>query len=114
MAAKIGYKMFRIEINKKKRKIKGRLMGQVSPPQNKLVQITEENKHLISFEHNGMLLTEDGSLLRTPQYDTFQKDIMVQLKKEYETAAVMPEEIEKIRGRRTEKGERKKDKEEET
>ena len=82
-----------------KKRNKGKVDGAITaPPQNKLVQITKENQHLISFEHNGMLLTEDGSLLRTPQYETFQKDIMVQLKKEYDTAPVMPEEIEKIRG----------------
>ena len=45
-----------------------------------------------------MLLLEDGSLLRTPQYETFQKDNFVQLKRQYGTAPVMPKEIERIRG----------------
>merc|ERR1711895_89714 len=45
-----------------------------------------------------MLLTKDGSLLRTPQYETFQKDNFVQLKKVYGTTPIMPEEIERIPG----------------
>ena len=74
-------------------------MGQLQPPpRNKVVQITKENEHLISYDHHGMLLTEDGSLLRTPQYETFQKDNFVQLKRLYDTSPVMPEEIERIRG----------------
>merc|ERR1712121_158660 len=65
---------------------------------NKIVQITKENEHMISYDHHGMLLLEDGSLLRTPQYETFQKDNFVQLKRQYGTAPVMPKEIERIRG----------------
>ena len=53
---------------------------------------------MISLEHNGMLQTEDGALLRTPQYETFQKDNMVQLKRTYDNPPIMPEEIERIRG----------------
>ena len=81
-----------------KKKMKERKEGAMATPPIKVVKITPENIRRISYEHNGMLLNEDGSLSRTPQYETFLKDKFVQLERTYSTTPVMPEELEKIPG----------------
>ena len=81
-----------------KKKMKERKEGAMATPPIKVVKITPENIRRISYEHNGMLLNEDGSLSRTPQYETFLKDKCVQLERTYSTTPVMPEELEKIPG----------------
>ena len=81
-----------------KMKERGKVDGARKAPPQGIVEITKENEHLISHEHHGMLLLEDGSLLRTPQYETYQKDTSVQLKKLYSVTPIMPKEMERIRG----------------
>ena len=39
-----------------------------------VVQINKDNKGLVSTEHNGMIVNPDGTLSRTPQYETWVKN----------------------------------------
>ena len=70
--------------------------GSTAAPPTKVVQIDQWNREQVSLEHNGMIMREDGSLIRTPQYETFLKNMDTQLKKSYSTTPTMPEELGKI------------------
>ena len=76
--------------------MKERKEGTAAVPPTKVVEIDQWNMEQISLEHNGMLMREDGSLVRTSQYETFLKNMDTQLKKTYSTTPIMPEELEKI------------------
>ena len=58
-----------------------------------IVEITEENKHRVSKKDNGMLRALDGSLQRTPQYETWNDNKHLQLRNEVDEAPNMPIEI---------------------
>ena len=61
-----------------------------------IVQITPENEHLVSRAHKGLIINLDGTMLRTPQYETWCKNNNVQLKLVYESIPTMPEGITEI------------------
>ena len=65
-------------------------------PPTLVVDIDQWNMEQVSLEHNGMLVNPDGSLTRTPQYETYLKNREVQLKRSYETIPTMPEELSAI------------------
>merc|ERR1711895_182099 len=81
------------ELEKRLKDIRGTTA--VVPP-TKVVEIDQWNKEQVSLEHNGMIMKEDGSLVRTPQYETFLKNMDTQLKRSYDTTQTMPEELGKI------------------
>ena len=81
------------ELEKRLKDIRGATA--VVPP-TKVVEIDQWNKEQVSLEHNGMIMKEDGSLVRTPQYETFLKNMDTQLKRSYGTTPTMPEELGKI------------------
>merc|ERR1712082_256682 len=63
-------------------------------PECLVVLVTEENKHLVSKKDNGMLLAPDGSLQRTPQYNTWNENRHLQLRNDTETAPNIPAHID--------------------
>ena len=60
----------------------------------RVVTITRENKNRVSFEHKGLLINPNGTMSRTPQYDTWNRNPNMQLMKLYDTNPRMPEEVE--------------------
>ena len=54
--------------------------------------VTKDNIHQVSRLHKGMLRNPNGTLTRTPQYETWCRDNEVQLKDLYETPPHMDEE----------------------
>ena len=58
-----------------------------------IIQITEENKHRVSKKDNGMLRALDGSLQRTPQYETWNENKHLQLRNDVDETPSMPIEI---------------------
>ena len=56
-----------------------------------VVEIDQGNMELVSIEHNGMIVNHDGTLTRTPQYETWTKNKEHQLKETYETTPTLPE-----------------------
>ena len=91
---------FEEQLKKKDEEImkKRREMEETAPtvPPTLVVDIDQRNMEQVSLEHNGMLLNQDGSLTRTPQYETYLKNRETQLKKTYETTPIMPEELNAI------------------
>ena len=67
-----------------------------SVPPTLVVDINQRNMEQVSLEHNGMLVNPDGSLTRTPQYETYLKNKETQLKRTYETTPTMPEELSAV------------------
>ena len=63
-----------------------------------VVEINQGNRELISIEHNGMIVNPDGTLSRTPQYETWTKNKEHQLKGTYETTPRLPEYLNSIPG----------------
>ena len=61
-----------------------------------VVEINQGNRELISIEHNGMIVNPDGTLSRTPQYETWTKNKEHQLKETYETTPRLPEYLNSI------------------
>ena len=55
-----------------------------------VVEINQGNRELISNEHNGMVMNPDGTLSRTPQYETWSKNKEHQLEGTYETILMQP------------------------
>ena len=77
------------------------IQGSGNPPtQNRdegrphVVTITQENMDKVSILHKGLIQNPDGTLSRTPQYNTWTQNTNMQLKKLYETTPGMPAEIE--------------------
>ena len=74
------------------------------PPQNRGVTpsvvkvVTEENIHMVSRLNKGMIQNPDGSFSRTPQYDTWARNNALQLKDNYESTPMLPEELKNIPG----------------
>ena len=58
-----------------------------------IVDITKENEKRVSMLHKGMLINPDGTLTRTPQYETWNKNNNIQLRNIHESIPVMPEMI---------------------
>ena len=58
-----------------------------------IVVINEENYKFIRRDDYGMIENPDGTLSRTPQYETRKKNILVQLKEEYDSAPNMPVDL---------------------
>ena len=88
------------QLKKKDEEMEKRLkeMGDTAPPvpPTLVVDIDQWNMEQVSLEHNGMLVNADGSLTRTPQYETYLKNKETQLKRSYETTPTMPEELSSI------------------
>ena len=63
-----------------------------------IVIVNHENVHRVSREHHGMLRNHNGTYARTPQYETWCKNNILQLKNEYESVPVMPEELKTTPG----------------
>ena len=63
-----------------------------------VVEINENNKGQVSTVHNGMIENPDGTLSRTPQYETWVKNKEHQLKRTYETIPRLPEYLNSIPG----------------
>ena len=61
-----------------------------------IVQITSENEHLVSRAHKGLIINLNGTMVRTPQYETWCKHNNIQLKLVYESVPTMPEGITEI------------------
>ena len=61
-----------------------------------VVEINQGNRELVSIEHNGMIVNPDGTLSRTPQYETWTKNKKHQLKETYETTPRLPEYLNSI------------------
>ena len=59
-----------------------------------VVTITQENMDKVSILHKGLIQNPDGTLSRTPQYNTWTQNPNMQLQKMYETTPGMPAEIE--------------------
>ena len=91
---------FEEQLRKKNEEIrkKEREMEETTPtvPPTLVVDIDQRNMEQVSLEHNGMLINQDGSLTRTPQYETYLKNRETQLKNTYETTPIMPEELNAI------------------
>ena len=66
-----------------------------------VVEINESNKSQVSTIHNGMIENPNGTLSRTPQYETWVKNKEHQLKKTYETTPRLPEYLNSIPGHPT-------------
>ena len=49
-------------------------------PPTVVVEMDKGNIELVSIEHNGMIVNHDGTLTRTPQYETWTKNKEHQLK----------------------------------
>merc|ERR1712082_197792 len=58
-----------------------------------IVEINERNRNRIRRDDYGMIENPDGTLSRTPQYETRKKNILVQLKNEYDSIPNMPIEL---------------------
>ena len=65
-------------------------------PPTLVVEIDQRNVEQVSLDHNGMLMNPDGSLSRTPQYETYLKNRETQLKRTYETTPILPEELNSV------------------
>ena len=59
----------------------------------RIISITQENMNRVSNAHKGLLQNPDGTLSRTPQYETWSKNTNMQLRELYETTPGMPAEI---------------------
>ena len=81
------------EMKKRRRDIDG--TAPAVPP-TLVVEIDQRNVEQVSLDHNGMIMNPDGSLTRTPQYETYLKNKEVQLKNTYETTPIMPEELNSV------------------
>ena len=65
-------------------------------PPTVVVKIDQGNMEHVSIEHNGMILNPDGSLTRTPLYETWTQNKELQLKETYETTPTLPEELNSV------------------
>ena len=81
------------EMKKKKKEIEG---STPAVPPTLVVEIDQRNVEQVSLDHNGMLMNPDGSLTRTPQYETYLKNRETQLKRTYETTPILPEELNSV------------------
>ena len=63
-----------------------------------VVEINQGNRELVSNEHNGMVMNPDGTLSRTPQYETWIKNKEHQLKGTYDTTPRLPEYLNSTPG----------------
>ena len=61
-----------------------------------VVKVNKNNKHLVSRVDKGLLVNRDGSLSRTPQYETWIKNTRMQLEKHFGSTPKFPEELRHI------------------
>ena len=93
-------KMYEEQV-KKNRSREQQLAPAATPPLIKgvvVVEINENNRGQVSTEHHGMIVNPNGTLSRTPQYETWVKNKVYQLKRTYETTPRLPEYLNSIPG----------------
>ena len=61
-----------------------------------IVQVTNKNRHLVSKVDKGLIVNPDGSLSRTPQYETWIKNTRMQLENHFRSTPKLPEELLRI------------------